>query len=256
MPTVRENATRIKRSASSRPRSGRTAIGSWSGSMWPRPSTCPPPARPHPDRGPHAHHPEHPRASRSSGPAPAGPAGHRVPGDRLWARTTGTYHRALATFLEGQGADVVLSSSSVAAWNRRTQDGTWDKNDRKDAANCADLLEQGKVLFYSQPTGALAELRHLVRLLRRARTELASCKARWRTPSARVSPPGGSRSRTASVSNSRRAPGLGAADPRRARPAEGPAPARGGDGLRRPRRPGDGGAGPDRDARDHPDTRG
>jgi transposase len=94
---------------------------------------------------------------------------------------TGTYHQAIATFLETQGADVVLLSSSVAAWNRRTQDGTWDKHDRKDAANCADLLEQGKVLFYRQPDGPLAELRHLVKLLRRARTELAACKARWRT---------------------------------------------------------------------------
>jgi len=94
---------------------------------------------------------------------------------------TGTYHQAVATFLEAQGADVVFLSSSVAYWNRRTQDGTWDKNDRKDAANCADLLEQGKVLFYSQPTGPLAELRQLVRCLRRARTELAACKARWRT---------------------------------------------------------------------------
>jgi len=94
---------------------------------------------------------------------------------------TGTYHQAVATFLEQQGADVVLISSSVAHWNRRTQDGTWDKNDRKDAANCADLLEQGKVLFYSQPTGPLADLRRLVKVLRRARAELASCKARWRT---------------------------------------------------------------------------
>jgi transposase len=94
---------------------------------------------------------------------------------------TGTYHQALAEFLEAQGADVVLISSSVAYWNRRTQEGTWDKNDRKDAVNCADLLEQGKVLFYSQPDGPLAELRRLVRVLRRARGELASCKARWRT---------------------------------------------------------------------------
>ena len=94
---------------------------------------------------------------------------------------TGTYHQAVATFLEAQGADVVFLSSSVAYWNRRTQDGTWDKHDPKDAANCADLLEQGKVLFYSQPTGSLPELRHLVRCLRRARTELAACKARWRT---------------------------------------------------------------------------
>jgi transposase len=94
---------------------------------------------------------------------------------------TGTYHQAVATFLDAQGADVVFLSSSVAYWNRRTQDGTWDKHDRKDAANCADLLEQGKVLFYSRPDGPLAALRHLVKLLRRARTELASCKARWRT---------------------------------------------------------------------------
>ncbi|MBI2455517.1 MAG: IS110 family transposase [candidate division NC10 bacterium] len=94
---------------------------------------------------------------------------------------TGTYHEAVARFLEGQGADVVLVSSAVAYWNRRTQDGTWDKHDRKDAANCADLLEQGKVLFYSQPDGPLAELRRLVKCLRRARAELASCKARWRT---------------------------------------------------------------------------
>jgi transposase len=94
---------------------------------------------------------------------------------------TGTYHQAIATFLEAQGADVVLLSSSVAYWNRRTQDGTWDKHDRKDAANCVDLLEQGKVLFYRQPTGPLAELRQLVRCLRRARSELAACKARWRT---------------------------------------------------------------------------
>jgi transposase len=94
---------------------------------------------------------------------------------------TGTYHYAVAEFLETQGADVVLLSSSVAYWNRRTQDGTWDKTDQKDAANCADLLEQGKVLFYSQPTGSLADLRRLVKILRRARAELASCKARWRT---------------------------------------------------------------------------
>ena len=94
---------------------------------------------------------------------------------------TGTYHQAVAAFLEAQGADVVLLSSTVVYCHRRTQDGTWDKNDRKDAANCADLLEQGKVLFYSQPEGPLAELRRLVKCLRRAQGELAASKARWRT---------------------------------------------------------------------------
>jgi hypothetical protein len=72
---------------------------------------------------------------------------------------TGTSHQAVAAFLETQGADVGLLSSRGAYWNRRTQDGTWDKHDRKDAVNCADLLEQGKVLFYAQPTGPLAALR-------------------------------------------------------------------------------------------------
>jgi transposase len=93
---------------------------------------------------------------------------------------TGTYHQALATFLEAHGATVVFVSNHVAQLNRRTLDGTWDKNDPKDAHNLCDLLEQGKVLFYSLPDEPLGDLRRLVRLLRRARREAAACKARWR----------------------------------------------------------------------------
>jgi len=93
---------------------------------------------------------------------------------------TGTYHQALATFLEQQGATVVFVNNHVAQLNRRTLDGTWDKNDPKDAHNLCDLLEQGKVQFYSVPDAPLGELRRLVRLLRRARREAAACKARWR----------------------------------------------------------------------------
>lgn len=93
---------------------------------------------------------------------------------------TGTYHDALARFLESRGADVVLVSNTVAHHNRRTLDGTWGKSDPKDAHNLGDLLERGHVLFYSLPDGALATLRRLVRLLRGARTDLAACKARFR----------------------------------------------------------------------------
>jgi len=93
---------------------------------------------------------------------------------------TGTYHDALARFLESQGADVVLVSNTVAHHNRRTLDGTWGKSDPKDAHNLCDLLERGHVLFYSRADGPLAELRHLVRLLRHARVELGACKARFR----------------------------------------------------------------------------
>jgi len=93
---------------------------------------------------------------------------------------TGTYHEALAQFLETQGADVVLVSNTVAHHNRRTLDGTWGKSDPKDAHNLCDLLERGHVLFYSLPDGPLAELRRLVRLLRQARSERGACKARFR----------------------------------------------------------------------------
>ncbi len=93
---------------------------------------------------------------------------------------TGTYHQALATFLEGHGVDVVFVCNAVAALNRRTLDRTWGKSDPKDAHNLGDLLERGLVLFYSLPGDRLATLRRLVRLLRRARTDLAACKARFR----------------------------------------------------------------------------
>jgi len=93
---------------------------------------------------------------------------------------TGTYHQALATFLEAHGVDVVLVCNHVAALNRRTLDRTWGKSDPKDAHNLCDLLERGHVLFYSLPDERIATLRRLVRLLRLARTELGACQARFR----------------------------------------------------------------------------
>lgn len=93
---------------------------------------------------------------------------------------TGTYHDALARFLEAHGADVVLVSNHVAHANRRTLDGTWGKSDPKDAHNLCDLLERGHVLFYSLPDERIATLRRLVRLLRQARVERGACKARFR----------------------------------------------------------------------------
>ena len=92
---------------------------------------------------------------------------------------TGTYHQALAQFLDAQGADVVLVDNHVAALHRRLLDRTWDKNDPKDAHNLCDLLEQGRVLFCAFPDEPGATLRRLVRLLRRARVDLGACKARW-----------------------------------------------------------------------------
>ncbi len=104
---------------------------------------------------------------------------------------TGTYHQALAAFLVAPGADVVLVDNHGARLNRRTLDRTWDKHDAKEAANRCDLLEQGKVLFYTQLAEPLASLRRLVRLLRRARVELGACKTRWQNTLRPALGPGG-----------------------------------------------------------------
>lgn len=93
---------------------------------------------------------------------------------------TGNYHQALAYFLEYRGADVVFVSNHVADLNRRTLDGTWDKNDPRDAHNLCDLLEQGKVLFYGLAGDRFSELRRLARLFKRARVEEAALRTRIR----------------------------------------------------------------------------
>ncbi|MFA5027311.1 MAG: IS110 family transposase [Candidatus Methylomirabilota bacterium] len=92
---------------------------------------------------------------------------------------TGTYHQALAEFLDARGAAVVLVDNPVAALHRRLLDRTWAKSDPKDAHNLGDLLEQGRVLFCAMADEPVATLRRLVRLLRRARVERGACKARW-----------------------------------------------------------------------------
>jgi transposase len=65
------------------------------------------------------------------------------------------------------GHGVVLVSGVAAHENRKTLDGRWDTNDTRDAANVADLVSQGKCLFYEFPGGALQDLRNLLSLKRR-----------------------------------------------------------------------------------------
>jgi len=61
----------------------------------------------------------------------------------------------------------VLVSGVAAHENRKTLDGRWDTNDTRDAANVADLVSQGKCLFYEFPVGAIQDLRNLLSLKRR-----------------------------------------------------------------------------------------
>ena len=80
---------------------------------------------------------------------------------------TGNYHKPLGEHLIRCGYGVVLVSGAAAHENRKTLDGRWDTNDPRDAANVADLMSQGKCLFYEFPVGGLQDLRDLLSLKRR-----------------------------------------------------------------------------------------
>jgi len=80
---------------------------------------------------------------------------------------TGNYHKPLGDHLIRCGHLVVLVSGVAACENRKTLDGRWDTNDTRDAANVADLMSQGKCLFYEFPVGSLQDLRNLLSLRRR-----------------------------------------------------------------------------------------
>jgi hypothetical protein len=55
--------------------------------------------------------------------------------------------------------------------NRKTIDGRRDKNDTKDPAVIADLMSQGKFLFYEYPPMSLRDLRNLLSLKRRLKKQ-------------------------------------------------------------------------------------
>ena len=80
---------------------------------------------------------------------------------------TGDYHKPLAEYLLRQGHMLVLEAGASVKKNRELLDGRWDKHDTKDAANVADLISQGKSLFYEFPSADLRELRSLLSLKRR-----------------------------------------------------------------------------------------
>jgi transposase len=93
---------------------------------------------------------------------------------------TGNYHKPLGEHLIRCGQGVVLVSGVAAHENRKTLDGRWDTNDPRDAANVADLMSQGKCLFYEFPVGALQELRNLLSLKRRLKRMEHSHRVRIR----------------------------------------------------------------------------
>lgn len=75
---------------------------------------------------------------------------------------------------------MVLVSSGVVKHNRPTLDGRWDKHDTKDAANVADLLSQGKCLYYDCPSESVRDLRSLLSFKRKLRKQEHSLRMRIR----------------------------------------------------------------------------
>jgi len=84
---------------------------------------------------------------------------------------TANYHKPLGEHLIRCNRHVVLVAGTAVKHNRRMMDGRWDKNDTKDAAVIADLISQGKFLFYEYPSMPLRDLRNLLSLKRRLKKQ-------------------------------------------------------------------------------------
>ena len=93
---------------------------------------------------------------------------------------TGNYHKPLATHLIRCDHNVVFVSGVAVKRNRELLDGRWDKHDTKCAANIADLISQGKCLFYEYPLPDINELRNLLSLRKRLKKEDHSLRMRIR----------------------------------------------------------------------------
>ncbi len=93
---------------------------------------------------------------------------------------TANYHKPLGEYLIKLGRTVVLVSGVMVARNRESLDGRWDKHDDKDSANVADLISQGKCLYYEHPSRELRGLRSLLSLKRRLKKQEQGYRLRIR----------------------------------------------------------------------------
>jgi len=93
---------------------------------------------------------------------------------------TANYHKPLGAYLIGSGHHLVMVTGKAVKNNRELLDGRWDKNDNKDPANVADLICQGKCLYYDYPLASINQLRQLLSLRRRLKKEEHSLRMRIR----------------------------------------------------------------------------
>jgi transposase len=93
---------------------------------------------------------------------------------------TANYHKPLGEYLVERNFKVVFVAGKAVKNNREMLDGRWDKNDVKDPANIADLMSQGKFLYYDHPVLPLRDLRNLLSLKRRLKKQEHGIKVRIR----------------------------------------------------------------------------
>jgi transposase len=93
---------------------------------------------------------------------------------------TGNYHKPLGEHLIKCCRNVVLVPGTAVKNNRKMIYGRWDKNDTKDAAVIADLVCQGKFVFYEYAAMPLRDLRNLLSLKRRLKKQEHGHKVRIR----------------------------------------------------------------------------
>ena len=86
----------------------------------------------------------------------------------------------MAEYLIRLNDQVVYVSNVAVAKNRALLDGRWDKNDKKDAANVADLVGQGRCLYYDVPEEDMLQLRSLVAFRIRLKKEEHALRMRLR----------------------------------------------------------------------------
>jgi transposase len=93
---------------------------------------------------------------------------------------TGNYHKPLGAYLIGSGHHLVMVTGKAVKNNRELLDGRWDKNDIKDPANVADLICQGKCLYYDYPSASINQLRQLLSLRRRLKKDVFTALVKLR----------------------------------------------------------------------------
>jgi transposase len=107
-------------------------------------------------------------------------AKHALEKEVFGLEPTANYHKPLGAYLVQRDRSVVFVSGKSVKNNRELLDGRWDKNDTKDSSNVADLISQGKFMYYDHPVLPLRDLRNLLSLKRRLKKQEHGLRVRIR----------------------------------------------------------------------------